>query len=470
VKRCSGRLRRGRRTSPRAAAGVAATCVLVAAGILSGWNGPAIGAPTAGNGSLAGRGAALVLTADSGTVTTPTPPAAPTGVSGTVGPGRSYVSFTDSDPTVTSFTVTAWSGGTAVSTASGSTSPILVWGLTYGATYRFTVTATNTAGTSAPSALSASVAPTGPVTSSAVVAPGRTFVNQSTSFTSSAGTNSSRRPQASESASTSLFSPASQGVPAGMEWRILWLRARNCEPGTRKIEFFIQQESPTATIVSKFVQSDTWAPGQPNRNVAVDVAGNGGELAWVDSPANSLIISASQSVGARFYGMTGGSSGCSWQFGAIQQPAGVGVSTTSVSLPNTTLSGSFKGGLSGIRASWRVVPQGSYWEPESVTATNCETSGARHMEVVLLGPGNITQGVVIPTATGSGPLSVPAGGTFSWSAAPNRPRLLLPEGWALGVRWTDMAGDAPTATCAWSATVSVGSMNWAADVFDRTMR
>ncbi len=92
------------------------------------------------------------------------------------------------------------------------------------------------------------------------------------------------------------------------------------------------------------------------------------------------------------------------------------------------------------------------------------------MEIILLGPGNITQGVVTPAANGSGPVVVPARGTFTWRAAALRSRLVLPEGWALGVRWLDMAGNAPTATCSWAATVSVGGAGVAGSTFDATVR
>ena len=413
---------------------------------------------------------ALVLATHTSTHSTAATPGIPTNVSGTAGPGRVSVSFTPADARATSFTVTAWKGGTAATAATGTASPILVWGLSSGSSYTFTVTASNSGGFSAPSQHSAPVKPTGPVTNKATVAPDRTLVNQSTSFISSAGTNSSRRPMASESPSTSLYSPSSQGVPAGMEWRMLWLRASNCEPGPRQVEFFVQQEVPTSTTVRKFVQGDDWRAGQANRMVGVYVAGSGGELSWVEDATDPFIVSAGQSIGARWYGMTGGYSGCNWQFGAVQRPAGTGAASAATALPTATVGGSFKADTKGVRASWRTVPPGSYWVPESVRATNCETSGARHMEVVLLGPGNITHGVLTTARDGSGPVPVPAGGTFTWTASPSRPRLLLPEGWALGVRWTGMAGDAPTATCSWSATVSMGAMGGGATSFDSTMK
>ncbi len=395
-------------------------------------------------------------------------PGVPTRISATTGPGRSHVSFTPADSRATSFTVTAWNGSTPAATATGATSPVLIWGLSYGSAYTFTVQAANSAGSSAPSVPSAAVRPTGPVTNATVVAADRRFVNQSTSFNSTAGTVSSRRPVASESPSAALHSPASQGVPAGKEWRLLWLRAVNCEAASRQIEFFVQREAPTSATVARFVQGDMWTAGQPNRTVAVSVAG-GGELSWVESPGKPLILSAHQSIGVRWYGMAGGGSGCNWQFGAIEAPAGTGVGLSRAALPTANVGGTFKANAAGVRASWRTVPAGSYWLPESVTATNCE-AGPRRMEVVLLGPGNITQGVVTPAGNGVGPVAVPAGGTFRWSASELRARLLLPEGWGIGVRWMDMAGNAPTVTCSWTASVSAGAIGASGTAFDATMR
>ncbi len=135
-------------------------------------------------------------------------PGVPVDVSATTGPGRSHVSFRPADTRATSFTVTAWNGTTAAATATGTTSPVLIWGLSYGSTYTFTVKANNAAGSSAQSRPSAPIKPTGPVTNAVPLAGERRFINQSTSFNSTPGTASSRRPQASESLSASLYNPA----------------------------------------------------------------------------------------------------------------------------------------------------------------------------------------------------------------------------------------------------------------------
>jgi hypothetical protein len=297
----------------------------------------------------------------------------------------------------------------------------------------------------------APVVPSGPVTNTAVMAEARLFVNQSTSFVSSAGTLSSRRPQRTERASTSLFDPQVSGLPDGVEWRVLWMRAHNCETGARGIEFFVVDEARAVTVRA-FVQHDSWTPGEPARVVAVAVPA-GGQLSWTESAAAPLIVGPGESLGARWYGMVGGSEACNWQFAAIQQPAGTGDSGLAPS-GTSTVGGSFRPTRSGSRADWQTVPSGSYWVARTVSAQNCE-DGTREMQAVLLGPGGITMGVLTPSGDGAGPVAVPAGGTFSWSAPPGS-QVVLPPGWSVGVRWLGLTADDPGAECAWSATVSVG--------------
>jgi hypothetical protein len=87
-------------------------------------------------------------------------PGIPTGVSVAGGNGQATVSFTPGSSggsTTLSFTVTASPSGIA---ATGTSSPIIVTGLTNGTSYTFTVTASNgLAGTTAVSATSSSVTP-----------------------------------------------------------------------------------------------------------------------------------------------------------------------------------------------------------------------------------------------------------------------------------------------------------------------
>ncbi|MFZ3219640.1 MAG: autotransporter domain-containing protein [Rhodoferax sp.] len=92
-------------------------------------------------------------------------PGAPSSPIGTAGDTQVSVAFTapssNGGSAVTGYTVTASPGG---ATAAGATSPLVVTGLTNGASYTFTVTATNSAGTGSASTASASVTPKAPQT------------------------------------------------------------------------------------------------------------------------------------------------------------------------------------------------------------------------------------------------------------------------------------------------------------------
>jgi hypothetical protein len=87
-------------------------------------------------------------------------PGAPTAVTATAGNGMAVVTFappaSDGGAAITSYRVTVHPGN---GTFEGTGSPIVVTGLTNGEAYTFTVTATNSAGTSAASAPSSAVTP-----------------------------------------------------------------------------------------------------------------------------------------------------------------------------------------------------------------------------------------------------------------------------------------------------------------------
>lgn len=87
-------------------------------------------------------------------------PGAPTGVSATAGNAQATVSFTaptnDGGATITNYRVTSSPSGI---TATGSTSPIIITGLTNGTSYTFTVAAQNSAGYGPESSASNSVTP-----------------------------------------------------------------------------------------------------------------------------------------------------------------------------------------------------------------------------------------------------------------------------------------------------------------------
>lgn len=106
-------------------------------------------------------------------------PAAPTNVTGTAGNASATVTWTapaNGGSPITGYTVTPWSGTTALTptTVSGSNpaTTAVVGGLTNGTAYTFTVTATNAKGTSSASAPSSAVtpAPSKPGAPSAVTA------------------------------------------------------------------------------------------------------------------------------------------------------------------------------------------------------------------------------------------------------------------------------------------------------------
>ena len=106
-------------------------------------------------------------------VTAATAPGAPTSVTATAtGQTTATVSFTapasNGGSAITSYTVTSSPGGI---TASGSSSPISVTGLSASTAYTFTVSATNAAATSLASSASTSVTTSAPPTSSSTLAP-----------------------------------------------------------------------------------------------------------------------------------------------------------------------------------------------------------------------------------------------------------------------------------------------------------
>ena len=108
------------------------------------------------NGAITGEIANVLIYAP----TSITAPAAPSGVSATAGDAQATVAFSaptnNGGATILSYTVTASPGGQS---ASGTSSPLTVTGLSNGTTYTFTATATNGAGTGPSSVASAAVTP-----------------------------------------------------------------------------------------------------------------------------------------------------------------------------------------------------------------------------------------------------------------------------------------------------------------------
>jgi hypothetical protein len=131
--------------------------------------GVSVSVSAAGNTVLAGgpgdsgnAGAAWVFAAAGGPV-----PAAPTGVAAVPGVGKASVSFTPPAGPVSGYTVIAVPSG---ATATGTSSPIVVTGLTNGTTYTFRVVAANAGGMGPASAASNEVIPGFPTRPTAVTA------------------------------------------------------------------------------------------------------------------------------------------------------------------------------------------------------------------------------------------------------------------------------------------------------------
>ena len=103
-----------------------------------------------------------IAESDEVSATPMTVPGAPTGVTAVAGDGQATVSFTapadNGGGAITEYVVTATPGG---KTATGTSSPITVTGLTNGTSYTFTVQAVNKAGTGEASAESNAVTPQG---------------------------------------------------------------------------------------------------------------------------------------------------------------------------------------------------------------------------------------------------------------------------------------------------------------------
>jgi len=138
---------------------------------------------------------------DGSFTTTACVPGAPTIGTATAGAGQASVTFSapgsDGGAAISGYTVTSSPGG---KTGTGTTSPILVTGLTNGTAYTFTVTATNSLGTGPSSASSNSVTP---------------MVTQAITFTSPGAQNFGTTPTLSATSDSGLavsFTSSTTGV------------------------------------------------------------------------------------------------------------------------------------------------------------------------------------------------------------------------------------------------------------------
>ncbi len=182
---------------------------------------------TAGSGVLGGGVASGTMVAPSGA----TVPGAPTSVVAT--PGDTVASVAFSAPastggaTITSYTVTASTG----QTATGSTSPIMVTGLTDGTAVTFTVKAHNTVGAGPASAASAPVTPSSSPTvlvlgATSIVGAGQTsaagyYFGSPYTATEGSGTSVDFRFYGSGGSASQVFTPAIYATSGGVPTTLL---------------------------------------------------------------------------------------------------------------------------------------------------------------------------------------------------------------------------------------------------------
>ena len=150
--------------------GLTATFTSITTSVCTITSGGALTFITAGNCTInadqAGDGTYLPATTVSRTfAVNPVVSGAPTSPVATAGNAQVSVAFSapsfNGGSTITGYTVTSSPGGL---TGNGAASPVIVNGLTNGTAYTFTVTATNSAGTSSASSASAAVTPQAPQT------------------------------------------------------------------------------------------------------------------------------------------------------------------------------------------------------------------------------------------------------------------------------------------------------------------
>jgi len=141
-------------------------------------------------------------------------PGAPTIGTAIAGNGKVTVSFTapssNGGSDITGYTATSSSGGII---ATGASSPITVTGLTNGVAYTFTVTATNSAGTSAPSSASNSATPTAPATPTPIPTPTATPIPSVTATPTATPAPSPTLTPTAPAASQTPTAPAASQTP-----------------------------------------------------------------------------------------------------------------------------------------------------------------------------------------------------------------------------------------------------------------
>lgn len=95
----------------------------------------------------------------------------------------------------------------------------------------------------------------------------------------------------------------------------------------------------------------------------------------------------------------------------------------------------------GDSASHRAVPEGRYWQLQTMRATNCEAA-PRAMEFLLADQDGTTHAVLsLEAAT---PTLVEPGGALAWNGS-----VMVPARWRVYARWRGMTGGG---RCNWQYT------------------
>ncbi len=306
---------------------------------------------TVPSGSLEANGIAIRATTSRGQISnlvftcTSVPqvsaPGAPTIGTATAGDGQASISFTapasDGGAAITSYTVTSSPGGHS---GTGSTSPITVAGLTNGTSYTFTVTATNSAGTSTASSTSSAVTPVAglaaPVASNAALTVSANSSANPVTLSLSGGT----------AASVAVASQASHGTATASGIAISYTPMAGYA-GSDSFTYTATNATGTSAPATVTVTINAVAPGAPAIGTAT--AGNGQALISFTAPAsNGGAAITSYSVTSNPGGLVG--------TGAAS-PMVVGSLTNGVSYTFTVTANNAVGTGPASSASNAVTPQ-----------------------------------------------------------------------------------------------------------------
>lgn len=265
------------------------------------------------------QGAGINSSASNSITTDAAAPGAPTiGTATKTGSTTATVSFTEPSVTngaaVTSYTVTS-SPGSVVAT--GNASPITVTGLTVATAYTFTVTATNSAGTSVPSAATNQIV-------SDAVAPGAPTIGTATKLSSTSARIAFTAPASDGGAAISTYTVSSTpgnivASAATSPITITGLTPATAYTFTVKATNFVGESissQPTASITTD--ATDVFVPGAPTVGTGTKTgsttatlaftapASNGGAaiLGYIGTSTPGNIIATSTTSPITFTGLT----------------------------------------------------------------------------------------------------------------------------------------------------------------------